>query len=458
MSPSNPINEPVNHVAIVLQLLETHSNEKISNYLDSLHPVELESLITQLDPEVQRDVAKHITGLDQVAAVLSHADRGLKELFVSLLDDARLSAAVRRMEIDDAADLVGMLPRRKQANILNRLSPRLAKDLGTLLAYNEETAGGLMTPLFAHAASRITAGEAISMISLGLRHGDIDPDTNINYVYLLDDKQRIEGTCSLRELLSASPDTPASEIMETAVISVNPSDDQEKVAQLIKDYDLSCIPVVEKETEKMLGIVTVDDIIDVLEEEHAEDLLKLAGTEDQDIVSATVGVSLRSRLPWLLASWIGGVAGAMLLGNFSETLQRAVALASFMPVVFGMGGNVGSQSATITVHGLAIGHLGEHNFYRRFQKELVTGMSLGMFFGMLLGVASFLIYGERQLSFVVGTSIFITMSCAAVLGSSLPILFKKLGIDPTVASGPLVTTSTDLISICIYFTVASILL
>ena len=239
---------------------------------------------------------------------------------------------------------------------------------------------------------------------------------------------------------------------------LHPDDDQEQVARIINDYGFKALPVVAPDDNAMLGIVTVDDVLDVIEEEHTEDILRLAGTEEDDTIGASIPVAIRSRTPWLLVSWIGGVLGAMALGGFASELERVVALAFFMPVVFGMGGNIGSQSSTITVRGIAVGDLAHRKIMQRLQKEMYVGALLGVLFGVLLCGASYLLFSDFSLSVVVGVSIACTMFCATTLGCMLPVFFDHLGIDPAVASGPLVTTVTDLLSIIIYFSVASILM
>jgi len=263
---------------------------------------------------------------------------------------------------------------------------------------------------------------------------------------------------SLRELFTSATGTPITELMRTDLVSVGPEEDQETAARIIADYDLTAIPVVAAESGRILGIITVDDVLDVIEDELTEDLLKLAGTEDSDIVGATTTTAVKSRLPWLLASWLGGIGGAMLLGTYSTMLEKLVTLAFFMPVVFGMAGNVGSQSSTITVRGIATGELIRFRILSRLRKEAATGLSLGIFFGFLLSVVAYLLYQDLELSLTVGCSICVTMTCAAIFGSMLPLVFNKLGFDPAVSSGPFVTTTTDIISITIYFSIASLFL
>lgn len=445
------------HVASALDLLEAREGRKLSALLLDLHPVELVQLINAVDAEIQPQLLKHITGLDHLSELIAHAGDYLRQKALALIDDSRIAAVVRRQDIDDAAAIIGDLPRRRQVKVLRRLSADRVKEITSLLAYDQDTAGRIMNTNFLVYNAELSAASAVLKLRSDLSEGELD-ETDLYYAYILDSAGSLLGILSLRELLSAPDDTPLSEIMSGEFMSVDPEEDRERAAQLIADYDLSAIPVISNESGKMLGIITVDDVLDVIEEEHTEDLLKLAGTEDVDTVGASLFTALRSRLPWLIASWAGGVGGAMLLGNFTSTLEKLVSLAFFMPVVFGMGGNVGSQSSTITVRGIATGELGQHRLFSRLQKEALVGISLGITFAVLLAGVSFLLYQDTRLSAILSVSILATMTCAASLGSMLPMLFQRLGIDPAVASGPLVTTSTDVLSITIYFSIASLLL
>lgn len=454
----DPITEVSNHVSHALQLLEEEKEHELDDFLDSLHPVELLAIVNAVTIEEQERLISHITGLDQLSDLMSYANEQLREVVLKLINNARVAAIVRRLEIDDAADIVGSLPRRRQVNILKRLGVAQAKELQSLLAYNEETAGGIMTTLYLKLQGSTTAATAVELLQNRLRAEEIDPDTNISYIYVIDNLNKLQGACSLREVLSASPSQKLQDLMTTNIVTVSADDDQEKVARIIGDYGFTAIPVVSAKEGTMLGIITIDDVINVIEEEHTEDLLKLAGTEEEDTVGATVSVAIKSRIPWLIVSWLGGISGAMLLGNFSSTLEKVVSLAFFMPVVFGMGGNVGSQSSTITVRGIALGELARRKILQRLQKEVAVGAFLGVTFGCLLAAAAFVLFGDLRLCTIVGSSIAITMVCAASLGSMLPLFFTRLGFDPAVASGPLVTTTTDLLSITIYFSIASLLI
>lgn len=440
------------------ELLNSEDAEALDAFLSDLHPVLLANLLASFDQDTIINLLEHITGLDQLSDVICYASPQIQKLSIKLLDDARIAAIVRRLEADDAADFIGLLPRRHQIGILRRLNTKSAKKITELLRYDEDTAGGIMTPLFVSMNAEIKAADAINKLRQNLKSEVIDPDTNISNIYIVTEDNALLGVCSLRELLTAESDVALSELMEESVVLVHPEDDQETVARTIADYDFSSIPVVSPETNQILGIITVDDVIDAIEEEYTEDILKMAGTEDQDFIGASIFTSVKSRFPWLIASWLGGIGGAMLLGSFSSTLEKIVALAFFMPVVFGMAGNVGSQSSTITVRGLATGVLGSHNVFKRMVKEALVGLCLGLTFGLLLGAAAMSLYNDSQLAVIVASSISVTMTCAALLGSLLPVIMNKAGVDPAVSSGPFVTTTTDVISITIYFSVASLLI
>ncbi len=458
MPSRDPHEEVSSHVQEALQLLEAKESRQLSTLLHEMHPVELVSLINAVDPESQVPLLKHITGLDHLSAVVGLANEHLRKTALEMIDDSRIAAVIRRQEIDDAADIMGDLSRRRQVRVLRRLGAQRVKELTSLLAYDQDTAGRIMTTRYLSFPPDMKAEEAIHELRNHLRSSDIHEETDLSYAYIVDAGDIPVGVCSLRELLSSEPDDSILDIATRELLVVDPDEDQEIVARLIADYDLSAIPVCSDENGKLLGIITVDDVLDIIEEENTEDILKMAGTEDNDTVGASVFVAVRSRLPWLVASWMGGIFGAMVLGSYESTLEKVVALAFFMPVVFGMGGNVGSQSSTITVRGLATGELVDPRVWRRLRKETSVGALLGLTFGLLLVIASFALYRSLPLSLVLGCSILSTMICASALGSMLPMVFKRLGFDPAVASGPLVTTTTDILSISIYFSIATLLL
>ncbi len=440
----------------VKKLLELNSLDELSKLVSELHAVELVDLLNSLESELQPKILSLITGLDQLSELITYANKPLRKLVVNIIDDSRLAAVARRMDIDDAASFLSELTRRRQVKIMRRLSPKKAKDLKSLLAYEEETAGRIMNTYFFSFNKNDSVEQTIETIRQGLAKGD--DETDMNYCYVLDENESILGVFSFRELLSHQGGTKLQEFMQKEIISVDDNQDQELVAKLISDYDLSAIPVISTDNHSMLGIITIDDVLDIIEEEHTEDILKLAGTEDTDKVGATLAVAIKSRTPWLLASCLGGCIGATILGSFSQTLEKLVALAFFMPVVFGMGGNIGSQASTITVRGLATGDLNSNRSKERLIKEASVGMLLGLLFAGINFVLSLIFFNDLKLSIIVSISTLLTMFISSTTGALLPVIFDRFGFDPAVSSGPLVTTSSDLISGIIYFSIASALL
>jgi magnesium transporter len=247
------------------------------------------------------------------------------------------------------------------------------------------------------------------------------------------------------------------EIMETDVVSVTTDEDQEEVARIVSRYDLLAVPVVD-DANKLVGIVTVDDVIDVIREEASEDMLKLAGAGDQLVEVMSVGVSVRNRLPWLAAAWLGGVGASLVIGAYSGTLNRLLPLAAFIPVVLGMGGNVGTQSLTIMVRGIATGRIEFRQMWRVLGREIAVGLLLGLAYGVALGVTGWLVNRDRvesvTIAAVVGLSTLACMSLAALVGSAMPLLLHRIGVDPAVATGPFVTTSMDILGVLVYFNIA----
>jgi len=391
MSPTENSQEVGNNALAIKQLIADKKSEELAELLEEMHPAELVSSISDLEDELQTEAIKHITGLDKFSAFVSYATPQLLEHTFDLIDDTRLAAVIRRQEVDDASQILEKLPHRRQVKVLKKLSAKTVKEITSLLAYDQHTAGRIMTTLFVSASQNQTAKEVLQELRANLSNKEIDPDTDITYIFILDKAESLVGICSLRHLLSSDESLPVSELMTSPVVSVSPEDDQEFVARVIADYDFSAIPVVSDEDKKIIGIITVDDVLDVIEETYTEDILKLAGTEDEDTVHATTSVAIKSRLPWLLASWLGGIMGAMLLGSFSHTLEKVVALAFFMPVVFGMGGNVGSQASTIAVRGIATGHLRSLKLFQQLRKELAIGLTLGGTFGILLFIAAYIL-------------------------------------------------------------------
>jgi magnesium transporter len=281
------------------------------------------------------------------------------------------------------------------------------------------------------------------------------------YVYVVDEEGHLVGVLSLRQLVTAHDETPLSKLMITDIVKVSISTDKEEAARMVSRYDLLAIPVVDQ-SDTPVGIITVDDVIDVLRDEATEDILKMAGTSEDEVSSFSVARSARIRLPWLFASWIGGVLAIKIIdnfeGHFSQHIALFATLAAFIPIIMGMGGNIGTQSLSITLRGLATGRIDPKHLWRVVLKEIRVGLILGLAYGALLAGVGWALNQDLNLGLVVGFAMCANMTLAAVVGTFLPLIAVKLKIDPAVASGPFVTTSIDILGVTFYFITASLLI
>ena len=349
------------------------------------------------------------------------------------------------MPSDDVADLIGRLPDEKSDAILEKMQKEGSEEIEDLLKYDDDTAGGIMVTDFIALPQDLTAKEAIEQIQT--EYHDVEMPF---YLYVVDEYGKLVGVISLRQLVVVPPETSLKKFMTTDV-------DQEEVAKLVARYDILAVPVVD-ETNRLEGIVTVDDVIDIFRQEATEDMLKMAGVSEEYVETQSIFRSTKTRLPWLLASCAGGIMALFIIGRFEGTLNQFAYLAAFIPVIMGMGGNIGTQSSTIVVRGLATGRINVRDFWRVVSKEFSIGLIMGGFYAVLIGAVAQLQYTVQMLAMTVGFAVIISMTVAALVGSGVPLLLARINIDPAVATGPFVTTAIDIISVYCYFILATTLL
>jgi magnesium transporter len=370
------------------------------------------------------------------------------------VDIDRLARILSAMADDDAADLLADLPETLREQILNIMSDKETEEVSELLSYPDDSAGRIMTTDFLSLPETTTAQKAVDKVRKA------SATEMIFYVYVTDEERRLSGVLSLRQLVTASDEALLSDMMIRDVHKVHVTTDQEEVARLVSRYNLLAIPVVDH-NDVLVGIITVDDVIDVLREEATEDILKMAGASGDEISSFSVVRSTRVRLPWLFASWIGGVIAMRIIdgfeGHFREHITMFASLTAFIPIIMGMGGNIGTQSLSITVRGLATGRIDPKLLWRALFKEIRVGLLLGLAYGALLALVGGILNSNLTLGVVVGVAMCANMTIAALVGTFLPLIAVKSNIDPAVASGPFVTTSIDILGITLYFITAYLL-
>jgi magnesium transporter len=415
------------------------------------HPGDLVDLLEKLDLEQKVELISKLSEPDASEIFQELEDFEQAEILKEL-DQEKAKSLLSSMPSDDAADLIGELSPEEANQMMQIIDEEELLDFGDLLKYPEESAGGIMTTEFISLPDDIPVEEAIARLR------EIAPEAEtIYYVYVVDDEGRLIGVLSLRDLIAAAEGTILKNIMRRNIISVNAELDQEEVARVVSKYDLLALPVVD-EQDHLLGIITFDDIIDVMEQEATEDIYHMAGAKEvvgMELTKAPVGKVVRLRLPWLFVTMFGGVLSGSVISVYENTLEAIVVLAAFIPVIMGMGGNVGTQSSTIFVRGLATGEIEQSEVWNYFFREIRVGLTMGIFCGLLMSVIALIWQGNIYLGLVVGISMLITISFATLIGTLVPIVLNKLNIDPAITAGPFVTTIKDFTGLLIYFLVAS---
>ena len=416
------------------------------------HPGDLHDLIEELDLDQKVELLQRLSDTD-AALILQEMEDFIQADILPLLDKEQAKAILKNLASDDAVDLIGELSPEDAEEMLQLIGEEEEPiDFGDLLKYPEDSAGGIMTTEYISLPADIPVEDAISRLR------EIAPEAEtIYYVYVVDEEGHLIGVLSLRDLIASSDGTLLKNIMRRNVISVNAELDQEEVARVVSKYDLLAVPVVDDQ-ERLLGIITVDDVIDVLEQEATEDIYRLAGAsevEGMELTEAPVSKVVRLRLPWLLISMVGGIISGSVIGVYRNTLEAIVMLAVFIPVIMGMGGNVGTQSSTIFVRGLATGEIDRSEVWPYFFREIRIGLVMGIICGTLISITAYIWQGNPYLGLVVGISMLITITVATLIGTLVPLLLNKVNIDPAITAGPFVTTIKDFTGLIIYFIIAS---
>ena len=423
----------------VKRLMRMGATSNLVNLLQKQHPADLAQLFSELTEKDRhssfgllaernsRLAMEALSELDPEAGAALLADRSADEI-VKLMQE---------LPSDDAAAIISYLPEELSTAVLEQIHKRPAgADVGDLLEYAEKTAGRIMNPKVFALSEDMTAGEAITALQ-----GSRDVEM-VFYLYVIDVRRHLVGVVSLRRLLLVSPTTPLKRIMTTDLISARADMDQEEVARQVASYNLLAIPVVDEEN-KLVGVITVDDVIDVIKDEATEDVYRLAGVSSDDRVFTSAGESLRKRLPWLLVNLVTAFLAALVVALFQNTISVVTALAIFMPVVAGMGGNAATQTLTVIVRGIALGELTWSNTRKALFKEAAVGLMNGAACGLIGGVVVWVFKGDPWLGMILAMAMIINMFVAATAGTLIPLALRALKVDPALASSVFITTLTD---------------
>lgn len=429
-------------------LLEERMDQFRELFLD-LHPYD-QAMFFRKRNEVERMNTYAYLSPKEMSVVMENIELEETEQFITEMDPHFASMVFAEMAVDDAVDILKELSIDEVASFLALMDKEAAAEIKTLLHYEEKTAGSIMTTEYVSVLKTQTAKETMQFMKEKAPNAE-----TIYYTYVLDHHKKLVGVLSLRDLIVADEDEVVEDLMSENVVSVSVGKDQEEVAQMMRDYDLLALPVVDFQ-HHLLGIITVDDILDVMDEEASEDYSKFAAISDVDSRDSNPIQSAKKRLPWLIILLFLGMVTASLIGGFEATLEEVPIVAIFIPLIAGMAGNAGTQSLAVAVRGLAVGDYGKENKLKFVLREIMTGLLIGSANGAIVIPLIYFWKGNLFLGMLVGIAILATLTVATLSGALIPLLMERLKIDPAVASGPFITTLNDITSVLIYFGMATV--
>lgn len=431
----------------LLERLLNYTQEELEKKIEDIHPADVLDLLHD-NEEYFSKILKRLPDWF-IAAILEEEEDEEKYEILKKFSESEQKKILGEMSSDELTDLVGVLDEKETRDVLKKINEEDRKDVYKLLSYDPDTAGGIMATEFISIRENKTIEKTLKYLQKEA------PDAeSAYYLYVINKENVLKGVVSLRDIVCNDFNTKISEITNTNVISVPYYMDQEEVASKFEKYGFMAMPVVD-ENNKILGIVTVDDIVEVMQEETTEDIHRLGGVDEEEKVDGSLRNSIKSRLPWLIVNLITAILAASVVGAFEGTISQVVTLATFMPIVAGMGGNAGTQSLTIVVRGIALGELDKDNGMRIFIKELLVGLTTGVVIGSIIAVLGFI--WERNIVFgiVIGVAMILNMMVATMSGFIVPVILKKLKIDPALASAVFVTTVTDVLGFFFFLGLAT---
>ena len=438
----------------IQRLLRRKADANLTKILRKTHPADIALLMRGFGSVDQKNIFNLCPTFNHKAKVLEELDESLIESMLIDESPKNISKMFVYLDTNDQAAIIGMFPDDKQKEILEKIEIEDLEDVEEIMSYPDDSAGSIMTKETFTLNQNTTIKESIKQLQA------VPENDKIFYVYVLDNKEKLVGVVSLRNLVTSKNTKKLKEIMIKDIHAATSETDQEEVAKTVAQYNYLALPVVNRQN-RFLGVVTIDDVVDIVREEASEDFLQMAGVgKDREILLKSPIENAQSRAPWIFASLIGGICAAAIIGYFDVLLKEMIILAAFIPVIIGIGGNIGTQSSTIIVRGLATGRVDVGNTVSLVTKEIIVGAILGTFYGFLVGASSGFITGVQleNLGLVIGLSIACSMTIATAVGASVPLVLKKLNFDPAISTGPFVTTAIDILGVALYFIIASFIL
>jgi magnesium transporter len=436
---------------LLLQILQEKNHEKIEKLFEENYVIDIALAIEEFSDEETLSLVTSLNDIE-LALIIEESEEEQQERILGFLETQRIINIFNNMSTDDIADVLGTLSIDKRKELLFFMKDSDSNEIQAILKYDKDTAGGIMTTQYIALKETLTVKDALGKIKL------IGPKTEvIETIYAIDINNRLSGSIDLRDILISDDSTLLMNIMDRNVLSVRPETDQEEVSLLVSKYDLKALPVVNAK-KAILGIITVDDVIDVIVKEQTEDLLMISGVSKDERVGSKLSVSIQRRLPWLFINLATAFLASFTVGIFEDVISQVVALAAAMPIVAGMGGNAGSQTLSIVIRGLALGEINIVDDWKIVFKELALGFINGLSTGVLTACILFLRYGNYYLGLIILVAMTANLMIAGFFGFIIPLILKRLNLDPAISSSIFLTTATDVCGFFIFLGLAKMFL
>jgi len=438
-------------VSSIEQLIIDKNDVELNSMFKDVHYADMAEIINELDDDEATYLIKLLDS-DKTSDILTELDEDIREAILGNLSSQEIASELEELDTDDAADIIGELPKEQVQDVISKIEDREhAKDIVDLLRYAENSAGGLM------AKELVKVNENWNVLTcVKEMRAQAENVTRVHSIYVVDDEDKLKGRLSLKDLLTTSTTTHVKDVFIKNVDSVNVNEDPEEVARIMSKYDLEAIPVVD-EIGRLVGRITIDDIVDVIKEEAERDYQMAAGISQGVEADASIWDLTRARLPWLILGLFGGAAAAVIMGGFEEMFREYTVLFLFTPLIAAMAGNVGVQSSAIIVQGLANDDI-KGSISNRLIKEMLLALLNGFILSCLLLVFTWIWKGDFLTSLAISISLIAVIVVAGFIGTFVPLFLDKRGIDPAIATGPFITTSNDIFGILIYFSIAKLIL
>ncbi len=418
------------------ELIGQNREFAIIDLFSELHAADIADLINDLEEEDRLRLFS-LLDVDKASDVILELSDVSREQIIKDLSNEQLTDIIEEMDSDDAADFIAELSDEQAQAVLETIEPEESKEVKELLKYPEDSAGGIMQSELVSVSRKATLNDAFQAVA-----GARDEIENIYDIFVVDDGNRLVGTVPLQRLITNKRFTPVEDLIEKSIPSVPVNMDQEDVARLFRKYDLLSVPVVDAE-EQLLGRITIDDVMDTVEEETSEDIYRIAGLGEDESLFNTTAESVKKRLPWLYLNLVTALTSVLVIGFFEETIKIMVALVFFMPVVAGLGGNAGGQTLTLIVRGMALGEITLENAKRALLRQVTVGIANGIAVGIVIGIIAWLWKDMPILGLILGLAMIISVFAGTLVGALIPLVLRRLKLDPAFGSNILLTAFTD---------------